>query len=95
MSQTRELGFWFEKPAPNAAAMKAFIVNRVGDFGLALGIFTIFMLTGSVQFDTIFQSAAGLQNANFVMNCCSGLDNIDWIFYKFFRSFNFNLFIIY
>src|SRR3954469_3563272 len=48
------IGFWYEKPSANAAAMKAFIVNRVGDFGFSLGIFLVFVLTGSVAFDAIF-----------------------------------------
>jgi NADH-quinone oxidoreductase subunit L len=52
------IGFWFKKPSANAAAMKAFIVNRVGDFGFALGIFGVFVLFGSVNFDTIFANAA-------------------------------------
>lgn len=51
------IGFWYKKPEANAAAMKAFIVNRVGDFGFALGIAAVFMLFGSVQFDTIFKAA--------------------------------------
>jgi NADH-quinone oxidoreductase subunit L len=55
------IGFWFLKPTANAAAMKAFIVNRVGDFGFALGIFGCFMMFGSVEFDTIFQNAATLK----------------------------------
>src|ERR1700751_6088742 len=54
------IGFWYEKPSANAAAIKAFVVNRVGDFGFALGIFMIFALTGSVIFDTIFAAAPGL-----------------------------------
>ncbi len=54
------IGFWYEKPSANAAAMKAFVVNRVGDFGFALGIFMLFALTGSVAFDTIFAAAPGL-----------------------------------
>ena len=41
------IGFWYEKPSANAAAIKAFIVNRVGDFGFALGIFLVFVLFGS------------------------------------------------
>src|SRR5215471_11660381 len=49
------IGFWFHKPSANAAAIKAFIVNRVGDFGFALGIFGVFMIFGSVQFETVFQ----------------------------------------
>ncbi|MEO3385697.1 NADH-quinone oxidoreductase subunit L [Mesorhizobium sp. CAU 1741] len=52
------IGFWFKKPSANAAAMKAFIVNRVGDFGFLLGLFGVFVLFGSVNFDTIFASAA-------------------------------------
>ncbi len=52
------IGFWFKKPSANAAAMKAFIVNRVGDFGFALGIFGIFVLFGSVSFNSIFATAA-------------------------------------
>jgi NADH-quinone oxidoreductase subunit L len=54
------IGFWYEKPSANAAAMKAFVVNRVGDFGFALGIFLVFALTRSVSFDQIFASAPGL-----------------------------------
>ena len=48
------IGFYYRKPSANAAAMKAFIVNRVGDFGFLLGIFGIYWLTGSIQFDEIF-----------------------------------------
>ena len=54
------IGFWFQKPSANAAAIKAFVVNRVGDFGFALGIFAIFMLIGSTDFDTIFAGVPGL-----------------------------------
>src|SRR5579871_4374410 len=54
------IGFWYHKPSANAAAIKAFVVNRVGDFGFALGIFTIFMLVGSTDFGTIFGAAPGL-----------------------------------
>ncbi|SIP97499.1 NADH dehydrogenase subunit L [Rhizobium sp. RU20A] len=48
------IGFWFKKPSASAAAMKAFIVNRVGDFGFILGIFSVFVLFGSVNFEVIF-----------------------------------------
>ena len=48
------INFYYRKPSANAAAMKAFIVNRVGDFGFALGIFGLFMLTDSIKFDDIF-----------------------------------------
>ena len=51
------IGFWYKKPSANAAAIKAFVVNRVGDFGFALGIFGVFVLFGSVSFDTIFANA--------------------------------------
>jgi len=54
------IGFWYQKPEANAAAIKAFVVNRVGDFGFALGIFAIFMLTGAVDLDTIFAQAPSL-----------------------------------
>lgn len=54
------IGFYYRKPSANHAAMKAFVVNRVGDFGLALGIFAIFLLTGSVQFSEIFAQAESL-----------------------------------
>ncbi|HEY8578407.1 MAG TPA: NADH-quinone oxidoreductase subunit L, partial [Beijerinckiaceae bacterium] len=54
------IGFWYERPSANAAAMKAFVVNRVGDFGFALGIFALFALTGSVALDQIFAAAPGL-----------------------------------
>src|SRR4051812_4204582 len=54
------IGFWYHKPSANAAAIKAFIVNRVGDFGFALGIFAIFMLIGSTDFETIFAGAPQL-----------------------------------
>jgi len=55
------IGFWYERDSANAAAMKAFIVNRVGDFGFALGIFGVYLLYSSVSFDTIFANAASAQ----------------------------------
>ena len=51
------IGFWFEKPSASAAAIKAFVVNRVGDFGFALGIFGVYFLFDSVTFDAIFSAA--------------------------------------
>lgn len=51
------IGFWFKKPSACAAAMKAFIVNRVGDFGFALGIAALFFTFGSVDFETVFKTA--------------------------------------
>ena len=54
------IGFWYQKPEANAAAIKAFVVNRVGDFGFALGIFALFAMVGAVDFDTIFAQAPTL-----------------------------------
>ncbi|WP_109310430.1 NADH-quinone oxidoreductase subunit L [Ruegeria sp. AU67] len=54
------IGFYYRKPTANAAAMKAFIVNRIGDFGFALGIFALFFLTDSINFSDIFASAPAL-----------------------------------
>jgi NADH-quinone oxidoreductase subunit L len=54
------IGFWYQKPEANAAAIKAFVVNRVGDFGFALGIFAVFMMTGAVDLDTVFAQAPAL-----------------------------------
>ncbi|WP_424974031.1 NADH-quinone oxidoreductase subunit L [Dinoroseobacter sp. S124A] len=54
------IGFYWRKPSAGAAAMKAFIVNRVGDFGFALGIFGLFYLTDSVNFSDIFAAAPEL-----------------------------------
>src|SRR6266571_4408756 len=54
------IGFWYHKPEANAAAIKAFIVNRIGDFGFALGIFAVFMMTGAVDFGTVFAQAPSL-----------------------------------
>jgi NADH-quinone oxidoreductase subunit L len=59
------IGFWYHKPEANAAAIKAFIVNRVGDFGFALGIFAVFYLTGAVDLDTIFAQAPNLAGKSF------------------------------
>ncbi|WP_299148587.1 NADH-quinone oxidoreductase subunit L [uncultured Tateyamaria sp.] len=54
------IGFYYRKPSANAAAIKAFVVNRVGDFGFALGIFGLFFLTDSIKFDDIFANVATL-----------------------------------
>ena len=59
------IGFWFHKPEANAAAIKAFLVNRVGDFGFALGIFAVFVLTGSLNFDAVFAQAPDLVGKTF------------------------------
>ena len=57
------IGFWYSKPTANAAAIKAFVVNRVGDFGFALGIFATFVMFDSVNLDDIFSNAASLSDA--------------------------------
>jgi len=59
------IGFWFHKPEANAAAIKAFLVNRVGDFGFSLGIFAVFLFTGSIAFDAVFAQAPDLVGKNF------------------------------
>ena len=61
------IGFWYERPSANAAAIKAFVVNRVGDFGFALGIFATFVLFDSVNFDAIFGAVAGKAQATFAI----------------------------
>jgi NADH-quinone oxidoreductase subunit L len=58
------IGFYYRKPSANAAAIKAFVVNRVGDFGFALGIFAIFFLVDSVNFDDIFAAVPELAQTN-------------------------------
>jgi len=63
------IGFWFKKPSANAAAMKAFIVNRVGDFGFALGIFSVYFMFGSVSFDAIFAGIAGKEGQLLTITC--------------------------
>ena len=50
------IGFWYKKETANDAAIKAFIVNRIGDFGLAIGIFLIFFFFGSINFEEVFQA---------------------------------------
>ena len=60
------IGFWFEKPSANAAAIKAFLVNRVGDIGFALGIFGVYVLFDTVSFDEIFAAAPTMTTATLV-----------------------------
>jgi NADH-quinone oxidoreductase subunit L len=54
------IGFWYKKSTANAASIKAFVVNRVGDFGLALGIFAIFYLFGTLDYQEVFYKAEAL-----------------------------------
>jgi len=58
------IGFYYKKPSANAAAIKAFVVNRVGDFGFLLGIFGLFYLTDSIRMDDVFAAAPELAKTN-------------------------------
>ncbi len=60
------IGFWFKKETANNAAIKAFLVNRVGDFGLALGIFLIFYYFGTVNFDAVFQQIQQIDTTSII-----------------------------
>ncbi|MEA3030416.1 MAG: NADH-quinone oxidoreductase subunit [Sphingomonadales bacterium] len=57
------IGFWYHKPSANAAALKAFIVNRIGDFGFSLGIFGTFLVFGTVSIPAILAAAPGMAGA--------------------------------
>src|SRR5215831_18833575 len=59
------IGFWYLKPSANAAAIKAFIVNRVGDFGFALGVFGLYAVFGTLDFDQIFSAAPMMAGKSF------------------------------
>ncbi len=60
------IGFWFKKDSANKAAIKAFLVNRVGDFGFALGIFLIFYLFGTVNYSEVFNQITSITDKNLV-----------------------------
>ena len=60
------IGFWFKKNTANSAAIKAFLVNRVGDFGLALGIFLIFYFFGTVNYIDVFEAIKTIENKDIV-----------------------------
>ncbi len=74
------IGFWYEKPSACAAAIKAFVVNRIGDFGFALGIFGVFYVFGTLDFSSVFAAApseagktflfAGMQLDIMTVLCC-------------------------
>ncbi|UNK36910.1 NADH-quinone oxidoreductase subunit L [Shinella sp. H4-D48] len=70
------IGFWYKKPSASAAAMKAFIVNRVGDFGFILGISCVFVLFGSINFETIFATAATYLPAEGAANAAEPVINL-------------------
>jgi NADH-quinone oxidoreductase subunit L len=59
------IGFWFHRPAANAAAIKAFVVNRVGDFGFMLGILGVFFVFGTLDFDAIFKAVPEVAGQSF------------------------------
>jgi NADH-quinone oxidoreductase subunit L len=59
------IGFWYDKPAPQTAAIKAFVVNRIGDFGFSLGIMAVYFIFDSVQFDPVFAAAASKVGMHF------------------------------
>jgi NADH-quinone oxidoreductase subunit L len=59
------IGFWYQKPSANAAAIKAFVVNRVGDFGFSIGIFATFLVFGTVSLDAILAAVPGQAGATF------------------------------
>ncbi|MFL6753117.1 MAG: NADH-quinone oxidoreductase subunit L [Sphingomicrobium sp.] len=58
------IGFWYHKPSANAAALKAFVVNRIGDFGFSLGIFGTFLVFGTVSIPAILAAAPGMAGAS-------------------------------
>ncbi len=60
------IGFWYQKPSANAAAIKAFVVNRVGDFGFALGIFGVWAVFHTLDFDAVFAAAPALAGKSFI-----------------------------
>src|SRR5207344_2635804 len=60
------IGFWYTRPSANAAAIKAFVVNRVGDFGFALGIFGVYYVFGTLDFDRVFMAAPMFVGKSFI-----------------------------
>jgi NADH-quinone oxidoreductase subunit L len=61
------IGFWYHKPSANAAALKAFVVNRVGDFGFSLGIFATFLVFGTISIPEILEAAPGMAGSTFTL----------------------------
>ena len=60
------IGFWYDRPSANAAAIKAFVVNRVGDFGFALGVFGLYAVFGTLDFERIFMQAPMVAGQTFM-----------------------------
>ena len=73
------IGFWYEKDSANKAAMKAFIVNRVGDFAFLLGIFSVYLVFDSVNFSDIFLKLYNGEYLNTISFCGFSIGN-DGIF---------------
>ncbi|HUG06431.1 MAG TPA: NADH-quinone oxidoreductase subunit L [Candidatus Limnocylindria bacterium] len=63
------IGFWFERPEPYVAAKKAFVMNRIGDWGYTIGMITIFLVFGSMQFSEVFERVDIATEANLVLIC--------------------------
>mgnify|MGYP003329014542 CR=1 FL=1 len=62
------IGFWYKKETANDAAIKAFIVNRIGDFGLAIAIFLIFFFYGTINFEEVFQTTTQQLKCDVITN---------------------------
>jgi NADH-quinone oxidoreductase subunit L len=60
------IGFWYQRPSANAAAIKAFVVNRVGDFGFMLGVLGVFTVFHTLDFDTVFAAAPAMAGKTFI-----------------------------
>jgi NADH-quinone oxidoreductase subunit L len=60
------IGFWYTRPSANAAAIKAFVVNRVGDFGFALGILGVYAVFKTLDFDAVFAAAPAMAGKSFI-----------------------------
>ncbi len=60
------IGFWYDRPSANAAAIKAFVVNRIGDFGFALGIFAVYYLFGTLDFAAVFGATPAMAGKTMV-----------------------------
>ena len=69
------IGFWFKKPSANAAAIKTFVVNRVGDFGFALGIFLVFYIFGTLNYEEVFNQVSLYTDKN--LNYCLHIRILD------------------
>ncbi|MBI1953975.1 MAG: NADH-quinone oxidoreductase subunit L [Proteobacteria bacterium] len=75
------IGFWYQRESANLAAMKAFIVNRIGDLGLMAGLCGLFYLTGSLNFDTIFSHLSHAQPIVFLGKTFDGLSLVAFLLF--------------